>query len=333
MNVFCYVKQGKWEVGPGGYPWPTLVGPFSNSQIAERVKWELMEKFPAADQKYPSKGKRKELSAGELRYRSHKLSERVSITRQVGGDYGDALAYDGIWRRGSNLLILRALGECLPYDEWEVYTFDLEYFKDLDGWIKWDRVESCCGVEDGQWHDSVTRVEDAASYYGWNEVAGEPDHYIIRKGLLDRLVDFGVDVSGYRSDDDDLATEEQLQAWRNGDLSSLEGSKYAYLKRGWHSVDTSETSNACGPSDFKDALPSFIRYMKRWFSTEWLKPDPQEFVGYKTEVIEEDDRIVVKVGCNHILLSEIIRFIRDDLKMAEEADQLEEISNGKTESA
>lgn len=329
MNIFCYVKQGEWQVGPGGYPWPTLVGPFSTSQIAEKVKWELMAKFPPQDQPYPRKNRKKVMSITEIKYKSAIGIVRSRKTRQVGGDFGDALAYDGMWRRGSDLLILDNIGECQAWDEWRVFTFDLKDIKYLDDWVEWDRVASCCGVEDRQWYDSVTKMEDAASYYGWNQVAGEPDTYTIRKQLLDRLADFGVEVDGYRQENDDLPSEEQLQAWREGDLYSLEGSTYAFLKKHGRSTSTSETRDAVYTGDVIDKLPQFVKLVKKWKQIGYMSETSVGF-DYPIEHIYKDnqDRVVVKIGCNRILLSEIIRFVRDDLGLPTEADELESIMQG-----
>src|SRR5215467_4615336 len=259
-NVFVYVdRQGTWKVGKGGYPWPTLIGPFTSSLIAQKVKEEMERRYKGVPMPRPQGCFKKVKTDAETKYRANQSYLRSQVTRQVGGDFGDPVAYGGIWQRGDRLMIVENLADCgMDCDCWQTYYTDLSDIKYLDDWVKWDQVKSCCGAEEG-WHSSLAKLEDAARYYGWHEVAGDRDHYYLRKDVLDRLGGFGVDVEGYRRSDDDLPSEETLRAWRYCDLDNVTGCKFAYLRRRGSHIDTTETHDAMSRYDAEAGVPTLVK--------------------------------------------------------------------------
>jgi hypothetical protein len=354
-NAWLVLKNdGTWVAERGGRVsgYQHLIGPYSNLAIVQSILWNRPEVLPIGKPVpgYVSKAEREAAKLARSRWRAGQLNLRGSRWRQVGGDFGNPIEGDGIWQRGSEIVVLRNC-ECDGEPLWEVYEGDLKWCRrqGMD-WVNWERVAGCCG--DGEIsHDPLRRLEDVAGYYGWQEALGEPRTFASRRRLLEYLAALGIDVETWQEEDyRELYSDEAeaLARWRGGEeISEAQEQRIKDLPTAYLRVRATPGGTlgtyGCGTPDNEDLVETTWgdsvtvgqarKKAARVFEmlTTWVRGGKQE-QGRPYSTLAIDTYLVtgitaegvIHIGCNKIHVEEVIRFYRDDLWI----DVPEEITRG-----
>lgn len=317
MNVFIVQKpNGEWTVEAGGrVTFLQRIGPYGGTQQAYAVLNAEIERLkrlspaPSGILLKRTPGKKEEM------WRRRRREERTREWKQIGGDFGDPMLYDGMWRKGETVIYLQVKEEG---NGWEIYQMDLSGLPRMEG-INWRRIQESFGDREMP-HDPVQRAEMAARYYGWYEVAGEPTTFKSGRRTANYLQDIGIDVIWQRAPEELTEKQERtLAEWRQDgyDRASLRGMETAYLRLYDSGFGEQYVETSWGESMAIDKVYLAMTRILRCI-TEWIEGGEQR-QKFRVNVggfvlTEIDEYGVVTLGCHNILAREVIRFFKEELK-------------------